>query len=300
MQKIYLVNNKKKELDFKKTFQTVANNSGLDFENASILDFAFSYSRTNDTTSVYYKKHLINPSEIHWFIRAWAPSEDATALLSIILELKKIPFTDSKINSQHEIRTSKLSQTFQLTNAKCSCPSTWVIPLESFSKYKTQATKDLKFPVIVKARGGLGKRVWKCETGKELDDTIKQLKSENKDDLIILQENIENEGDIRVVVFKNEVIASIERKSTTGFLNNVSQGGIATATSITDKEKKLAIKAAKAIGLDLAGVDLVRTKSETLIFEVNKAPDITSFHKATKFNIAEKIIQKFVADLKTK
>jgi ribosomal protein S6--L-glutamate ligase len=156
------------------------------------------------------------------------------------------------------------------------------------------ASEELSFPIVIKARGGLGKRVWKCNDKSELLERFEILKKENKDDLIILQEYTPNEGDIRVVVWRGKVIASILRKNIDGFLNNISQGGSASQISISKEEERLAIKAAKVIGLDLAGVDLVRSGKETLVFEVNKAPDITSFHKAAKLDIAKVIIDDFL------
>ncbi len=293
--KIYLVNNKKKEPEFKKTFKKIASEAKRDFTEISVLDCAFSYSRTDGKTKIYNLGKPLSLNSTSWFIRAWSPSEDATALLCILLELHKTPFTDAKVNTSHEIRTSKLSQTFQLAASNCPCPNTWVVPLASFSTYKTIVAKELGFPLVVKTRGGLGKRVWKCDSASELSKAISRITAEGNDDLVILQENIVNDGDIRVVVWKGKVLASILRQSTTGFLNNVSQGGTASLTTITAAERRLAIASSKAVGLDLAGVDLVRTGNETLIFEVNKAPDITSFHDAARSDIAKIICEDFIS-----
>lgn len=294
----YLVNNKRKESDFSASFVKKAKKAKTKTSVISSLDCAFYHSRKKNSDTLFVKGKKVNLDKTAWFIRAWSPSEDATALLALFLELHNTPFTDKKINSAHEIRTSKLSQTFQLTQKGCACPSTWVIPLVSFNKDKEEAIKTLGFPIVVKARGGLGNRVWKCESKTALDKKISELKKEEKDDLVILQENIENNGDIRVVVFQNKVIASISRSSTTGFLNNVSKGGTAEAIAITSEEKKLAIKAAKAVGLELAGVDIVRSKHGPLLFEVNKAPDITSFNEAAGFKIDEIICEKYFESLK--
>jgi RimK family alpha-L-glutamate ligase len=291
---IYLVNNKKRESSFKNTFLKLAKEKKLNYTSLSSLDCAFSYSRKTGVTNIYHNGNLLDTSNSSWFIRAWSPSIDASALLCIILKLKKIPFTDSGANTLHEIRTSKLSQTFQFAAHKCQSPSTWVVTLDSFKKHIKLASKDLGFPLVVKTRGGLGKQVWKCDNKKELLAIYENIKMAGKNKLMILQELIPNEGDIRVVVWKGKVITCIARKSTTGFLNNVSQGGIATKTEITKKEAAIAIKASKILGLDLAGVDLVRLGDQTLIFEVNKAPDITSFHKAAGMDIAKVIIEDFL------
>lgn len=293
-QTVYLVNNKKKEPDFEDSFKRISKAKKIKYRNISSLDCAFSYTRKSNKCDLFISGKKVDITNSNWFIRAWSPSEDASALLAVFLEMHKIPFTDIKVNSSHEIRTSKLSQTFQLTAKDCACPSTWVIPIVNFNQFESKATKSLGFPVIIKARGGLGQRVWKCESKSELKKRVDLLKKEGEDDLVILQENIDNQGDIRVVVFQNKVLTSIGRYSSTGFLNNVSQGGTAELIKITPEEKKLAIKSAKAVGLELAGVDIVRSKYGPLIFEVNKAPDITSFNEAAGFKIQDEIITSYL------
>ncbi|MCU0678293.1 MAG: hypothetical protein MUF19_01750 [Candidatus Pacebacteria bacterium] len=291
----YLVNNKDKEPEFRSAFSKVAKRNKIILETISILDCAFAYDRISGDVSIYLKNKVVPTENSTWFVRRWGPSDETTALLSIILKSQNVPFHDSTINVVHEVRTSKLSHTFQLAQKGLASPSTWVVPLKSYSVYKKRVVKSLQYPLVVKARGGLGQRVWQCHTEEDLDSKISALTSEGKDALVIFQESIPNDGDIRVVVYKNKVLASILRKSSDGFLNNVSQGGTATPITITAKEARIAIAAARVIGLDLAGVDIVRHQGTALIFEVNKAPDITSFHKAAGFNIAETIAETFFA-----
>ncbi|NCN11880.1 hypothetical protein GW937_00995 [Candidatus Kaiserbacteria bacterium] len=298
IKQLFLVNNKVKEPTFAETFTASANQVGISTTQLSSLDCGYYYSRKKHECILCYKGKKLSLDRTAWFIRRWAPSEDATALLALFLELHHVPFTDAKANTAHEIRTSKLSQTFQLAAGDCASPSTWVVPIKSFSDFKDKIIRDLAFPIVVKGRGGLGQRVWKCDSETALVKQVTVLKNEMGDDLLIFQEFIRNEGDIRVVVFQNKIIAAISRSSTTGFLNNVSQGGIAAGTTITNEEKALAKRAAKAVNLELAGVDIVRSTSGPLIFEVNKAPDISSFDEAAGFNIAEKILTQYIDSLR--
>jgi RimK family alpha-L-glutamate ligase len=293
-QTIYLVNNKKSEPDFDKAFTKVCRMNSCTYKSIRSLDCSYSYSRITGEVVIHHSNKPLPTKNSFWFIRAWSPSEDATALLCFILLSKKISFTDAKVNLSHEIRSSKLSQTFQLAHANCPSPSTWVLPITSTETTIIRSIRDLGLPIIIKTRGGLGKRVWKCNTRSEVFEQIAHLKEEGRDDLVIFQENIPNQGDIRIIVFKNKIIASISRKSTTGFLNNISQGGQAAKIAITPQERKLALKAVKVIGLDLAGVDIVRTPTGPLIFEVNKAPDICSFSQAAGINLAEEIAHHYV------
>jgi ribosomal protein S6--L-glutamate ligase len=297
IKQLYLVNNKAKEPEFAEAFTSVARSSKLSPTILSALECGFFYSRKQQQSSLYHNGKRLPLSGSAWFLRRWAPSEDASALLALFLQLQHIPVTDSKANSAHEIRTSKLSQTFQLATKGCDCPSTWVVPLQNFNTFKDEIIKTLAFPIIIKGRGGLGARVWKCVSETALKKKIAELKKEARDDLVVCQEYIQNDGDIRVIVFQNKVIAAIERKSTTGFLNNVSQGGTATAITISATERMLAIRAAKAVNLELAGVDIVRSPDGPLVFEVNKAPDISSFDAAVGFNIAEEILSVYIKNL---
>lgn len=294
---IYLLNNKKKEASFITSFTKVVGAAGYKAVPISSLACGFKYDRTSGTMTLYIHGAPVDPTTAHWFFRAWAPSEDASALLAIYLELHNVPFTDKKVNTAHEIRTSKLSQTFQLAAKNCPSPSTWVFPIAAFSTLHEAAEAHLGFPLVVKARGGLGKRVWKCDTKAALRAKISELKKEGVDDLVILQEMVENDGDIRVVVFKNKVIASIGRSNSDGFLNNVSRGGTASPITITNTEKSLALRAARAVNLELAGVDIVRSQYGPLLFEVNKAPDLSSFSKAAGFDIPAAIAEAYTDSL---
>lgn len=290
MKTVHLINNRKKEKAFATAFSHVAKELDYNFSSLSSLELSYHYNRADRTTTIYQSSNIfpLNTEDV-FFVRSWAPSEDATALFCLLLEQNKIAFTDAKVNTKHEIRTSKLSQTFQLAHRGCSCPSTWVVPLRIFSKIEATVIETLQLPLVIKARGGLGKRVWKCSTKAELRSKVTELKRAAVDDLIVLQEYIPNESDIRIITYKNNILAAIERSSSDGFLNNVSQGGTAQKVSITKQEERLAKRAAYTIGLDLAGVDIVRTDDGPLVFEVNKAPDITAFHQPAGFNIAEAI-----------
>lgn len=291
MKKIFFVNNKPSEPNFLRKFKKKAQNNQISFTHVDIKKCAFNYNRETDTVSIFYKNKLLTDiSDSVWFIRRWAPSEDGTALLCTILENEKVFFTDPKVNAQHEIKTSKLSQTFQLHYAGCKSPSTWVLSPEQYLNYKKRIIKELHFPVIIKTRGGQGKCVWKCDNDDELDSKISEIKKQNVD-LCIFQEFIENNGDIRVVVFNNEIITAIHRYNPNHFLHNTSQGATANTIELTSKERKIAIKATKKIGLTLSGVDIVRSKYGPLIYEINKAPDI---NELTGKDVDSKIIESFI------
>ena len=92
-------------------------------------------------------------------------------------------------------------------------------------------------------------------------------------------------------MINGKVVASIERSAAPGeFRANLHQGGTASVVKITMEEKMLAIKAAKVLGLQVAGVDIIRSKSGPLLLEVNSSPGLEGIESATGQDIAGMII----------
>jgi ribosomal protein S6--L-glutamate ligase len=110
---------------------------------------------------------------------------------------------------------------------------------------------------------------------------------------IMVQEYIEEAGgaDIRCFVIGGKVIAAMKRQAAEGeFRSNLHRGGSASLIRITPEERKTAIAAAKAMGLSVAGVDLLRSKRGPLIMEVNSSPGLEGIEAATGKDIAGMII----------
>lgn len=110
---------------------------------------------------------------------------------------------------------------------------------------------------------------------------------------ILVQEYIEEaEGqDIRILVIGNHVAGAMMRKSFEGdFRSNLHRGGKSYPIELTQKERNIAIKATKTLGLNIAGVDIVRSKRGPLVIEVNPSPGIEGIEKQTGNDIAGEII----------
>jgi ribosomal protein S6--L-glutamate ligase len=87
------------------------------------------------------------------------------------------------------------------------------------------------------------------------------------------------------------VVASIQREAAKGeFRANLHQGGTASVVKITSEEQKLAIKAAKVLGLQIAGVDIIRSNKGPLVLEVNSSPGLEGIEQASGKDIAGMII----------
>jgi ribosomal protein S6--L-glutamate ligase len=113
---------------------------------------------------------------------------------------------------------------------------------------------------------------------------------------ILVQEYIKEAGgaDIRCFVVGGKVVAAMKRQAKSEeFRSNLHRGGSATAIEITDEEKNMAIRAAHIIGLNVAGVDILRSGRGPLIMEVNASPGLEGIEKTTGIDVAKEII-KFV------
>lgn len=147
-------------------------------------------------------------------------------------------------------------------------------------------------PVIIKvARGTHGKGVVLAETRKAALAVMQAFNVENVNFLV--QEYIEESKgmDIRAFVVNGKIVASMLRKSVDDdFRSNLHQGGEGSIVKLTDVERRTAQKAAKSMGLSVAGVDLLRSDRGPLVLEVNASPGF-GIEKITGRNVAAEIIE---------
>jgi ribosomal protein S6--L-glutamate ligase len=146
-------------------------------------------------------------------------------------------------------------------------------------------------PVIIKvARGTHGNGVVLAETRKAARAVMQAFYVEGVS--FVVQEFVaESAGvDIRAFVVNGKVVASMMRQSLDDdFRSNLHQGGEGIPVKLTDEERKTAMKAAKAMGLAVCGVDMMRSDRGPLVLEVNSSPGF-GIEKVTKHNVAAKII----------
>jgi len=146
-------------------------------------------------------------------------------------------------------------------------------------------------PAIIKvARGTHGNGVVLAETRKAALAVMQAFYVEGVSFLV--QEFIEESAgtDIRAFVVGGKVVASMQRQSLDDdFRSNLHQGGEGKPIKLTDEERKTAQKAAKAMGLSICGVDLMRSERGPLVLEVNASPGF-GIEMVTGHNVAEKIL----------
>lgn len=148
-------------------------------------------------------------------------------------------------------------------------------------------------PVVVKLlEGTQGIGVILAETHRVAKSVIEGFLSQDVN--ILVQEFIKEAGgaDVRAFVVDGQVVGAMKRQGAKGeFRSNLHRGGTATVINLSPEEKATAIKAARTLGLDIAGVDMLQSDRGPLVMEVNSSPGLEGIEGATKVDIAGKIIE---------
>jgi ribosomal protein S6--L-glutamate ligase len=157
-------------------------------------------------------------------------------------------------------------------------------------------------PLVIKLlEGTQGKGVVLAETAKAAESVINAFKSLRAN--ILVQEFIkEADGkDIRCFVIDGKVVGSIQREAAKGeFRANLHLGGTASTVKISAEERKIAVAATKAMGLQVAGVDIIRSSSGPKVLEVNSSPGLEGIESITEKDVAGLMIQCIERKLKDK
>lgn len=148
-------------------------------------------------------------------------------------------------------------------------------------------------PVVIKLlEGTQGIGVVLAETRKAAESVIDAFRGLNAHFLV--QEFIKEAGgsDIRCFVVDGKVVAAMKRQGAEGeFRSNLHRGGSAELVRITPTERATAVRAAKIVGLNVAGVDILRSNHGPVVMEVNSSPGLEGIEAATKKDIAGQIIE---------
>lgn len=183
------------------------------------------------------------------------------------------------------------------------------LPVTGFA----HSTKDIEglidtvggAPLVIKLlEGTQGIGVVLAETHSAAKSVIEAFRG--LDANILVQEFIKEAGgeDIRCFVIGDKVVAAMRRKGAPGeFRSNLHRGGKAEAVKLTPIERKTAISAAKAMGLRIAGVDILRSNHGPVVMEVNSSPGLEGIETATQVDVAGKIVgflEKHAQSVKTR
>lgn len=171
------------------------------------------------------------------------------------------------------------------------------MPLTGFAN-RPDDTEDLikmvgGAPLVIKLlEGTQGIGVVLAETQKAAESVIEAFMGLKAN--ILVQQYIGEAGgaDIRCLVIGDKVVAAMKRQGAEGeFRSNLHRGGSATVVKITPTERQTAVLAAKTMGLNVAGVDLLRSNNGPMVMEVNSSPGLEGIELATGKDIAGMIIE---------
>ena len=154
--------------------------------------------------------------------------------------------------------------------------------------------KNIGFPVIVKKiSGSYGRGVFLCENKKQLNQLVTMAELTKKSYDIIIQEFIKDTWgkDLRVFVVNDKVVGCMMRQATDDdFRANITRGGEGFPYEVNEQIEWLSSESSKALGLDIAGVDLLFQNGGYKICEVNSNPGFEGMENFTKKNIAGEIV----------
>ena len=171
------------------------------------------------------------------------------------------------------------------------------LPVTGFANSPDDTDDLLKFvggaPVVIKLlEGTQGVGVVLAETKKAAESVIEAFRGLKAN--FMVQEFIKEAGgaDIRCLVIGGKVVASMKRQGKEGeFRSNLHRGGSASLIKITPEERSTAVRSAKVMGLNVAGVDLLRSNHGPVVMEVNSSPGLEGIENATKKDVAGTIIE---------
>jgi ribosomal protein S6--L-glutamate ligase len=171
------------------------------------------------------------------------------------------------------------------------------LPVTTFAHDPKQTEEVLKLaggaPMVIKLlEGTQGIGVVLADTDRSAKSVIEAFRGAGVN--ILVQEFIKEAGgtDIRALVVGGKVIAAMKRTGAEGeFRSNLHRGGSAQSIRISPEERSTAIRSAKAMGLNVCGVDMLRANHGPVVMEVNSSPGLEGVEKATGIDVAGKIIE---------
>jgi len=171
------------------------------------------------------------------------------------------------------------------------------LPVTAFTHDPKQSGEVIEIaggaPVVIKLlEGTQGIGVVLGETERSAKSVIEAFRGANVN--ILVQEFIKEAGgtDIRALVIGERVIAAMKRTGAADdFRSNLHRGGSAQSIKITPEERSTAVRAARIMGLNVCGVDMLRSNHGPVVMEVNSSPGLEGVEKATGIDVAGKIIE---------
>jgi len=245
----------------------------------------------NRRPEILYKNKPIKGCDV--LIPRVSVSGDIDLEISIVKQFRimGIPVMNDYLptaRGKNKLRTLQI-----LTNKGIPVPRSLVVRKLEF--LKTGIKKVGGYPVVIKAPfGSYGVGVAISESQRSLYSSLDIIWKSTSSSILILQEYVaESSGvDYRAYVVGDRVVASMQRTAMNGdFRSNLHHGGSSVKIKLTPDEENLAVRATKALGLDVSGVDILRTKKGPVVMEVNPNAGFEGLMKTTGVNVPEEMVK---------
>lgn len=207
-------------------------------------------------------------------------------LRSITKKLHKESFMPIKAE-MFSIGHDKLLTHIELAEKGIAMPTTYVTTNIESTKILLE---EVIYPIVLKfPQGTQGKGVMFADSYSSASSVLDAMESLQQS--VIVQEYVETGGaDIRAIVVGDKVVASMVRKAKMGEKRaNIHAGGIGEAVILDSHTQQVAVKTAKALGLDICAVDLLETIKGPVVIEINLSPGLQGITEATGIDVADRI-----------
>ena len=194
---------------------------------------------------------------------------------------------------QNKFHTSQI-----LSNANIAVPTTMLV---HFPITNNLIATQIGFPCVIKVLvGSFGEGVYLCHTEQEYHKLIEFLKNLDNDKKLLVQEYLNDRPgeDLRVFVVGNKVLGAMKRTAPEGdFRANITIGGTGECYTVTPEIEEIALATAAALGLEIAGIDLLFDKRGFRVCEANSNPGFNGFDHYCNTDIASEIVEYIVKRL---
>lgn len=208
-------------------------------------------------------------------------------------ELHEIPCVNS--STSINIVQNKFYSSQILSNANLAVPTTMLV---HFPITNNLIATQIGFPCVIKVLvGSFGEGVYLCHSEDEYNKLIEFLKNLDNDKKLLVQEYINDRPgeDLRVIVVGNTVLGAMKRTAPPNdFRANITIGGTGESFPLTQEIKDIALATAAALGLEIAGIDLLFDKRGFRVCEANSNPGFSGFDQYCNTDIASNIVSYIV------
>ena len=181
---------------------------------------------------------------------------------------------------------NKLWQHFQFAKFKVPVVPTKFVASASLLG---EATKNMHYPLFVKEeRGSHGVKASAPKNLSELEEIYKKI---DRPAYLLIQKHFQTRSDIRIIVVGQKILGGMKRTARKGsIVSNYSAGGSISETDLSNEEKEIALKSARALGADYGGADLMRDKKGNIyVLEFNRNASFKGFEKSTGVDVPKEV-----------